>query len=38
MKNLIIESEYEPLKTFEKGNKGCKLISDGKYREWCEKA
>ncbi len=38
MKNLYTESKYEIITNFNSNDKRCNLISDRKYREWCEKA
>jgi len=38
MNNLFTESKYELSTTFEKGERGCELISNKIYQGWCKKA
>ena len=35
MKNLITESKYKMMTSFNENSRGCYLIDDKKHREWC---
>jgi hypothetical protein len=38
MKNLYAESKYEIITNFNSNDRGCNLISNKEYKEWCKKA